>query len=86
MAAHGIAFFEEPQLANEPSATWAELARRTGAALNPNPLRTELASLDLGVCGGTLPPSTGPGLGVEPDPQPIRPLAPHPAAILALGR
>jgi L-alanine-DL-glutamate epimerase-like enolase superfamily enzyme len=162
LAAHGIAFFEEPLLATEPPATWAELARRTGATLaagenvpddivfgnlvrasgvqiiqpdvakwggltgtaavsrearshgatvcphfmgtaiglaaslhllavaggggrveldaNPNPLRTELAGLDLGVCDGALSVPTGPGLGVEPDPKALRRFALDPAA------
>lgn len=157
-----IAFFEEPLLATEPSATWAELARRTGAVLaagenvaddlafrdlvrsggvqvvqpdvakwggltgtvavarearapgatvcphfmgtaiglaaslhllavaggtgrveldaNPNPLRTELAPLDLRVTDGTLPLPVAPGLGVEPDPQALRRFALDPAA------
>lgn len=47
---------------------------------NLNPLRTDLAGLDLGVKDGTLPPPTGPGLGVEPDPKALRRFALDPAA------
>ncbi len=55
-------------------------AGRVELDANPNPLRTELAPLDLGVSDGTLPLPTAPGLGVEPDPQALRLYALDPAA------